>query len=149
MQERKPVGLTSSSSFQIGMRRTFHITNEQAQNLITSSHGVKIWLGDISSRELYKGQRYVTDIGVSGEIRVVNPFVNIRLTWKKSSWTNPSILQIRTIPNGEGKTTISFHQEKLQDSRVREEMKSYWEEILNSLKPLAQTVQILSELYTT
>lgn len=137
MQESKPIGQTTSSGFQVGVRRTFQITTEEAWKLITSSRGAKIWLGDIASIDFHKGKEYFTDNGVSGEIRVVNPLVNIRLTWKKTNWTKPSILQIRTIPNGNDKTTISIHQEHLSDASVREEMKSHWEEILNRLKSLA------------
>ncbi|WMT39674.1 SRPBCC domain-containing protein [Paenibacillus sp. D2_2] len=80
------------------------------------------------------GQQYITSEGVSGEIRVVNQYQNIRLTWKNENWVKSSTLQIRTISNGSDKTTLSFHQENLPDINVREEMKMRWEETLNSLR---------------
>jgi uncharacterized protein YndB with AHSA1/START domain len=36
-----------------------------------------------------------------------------RLQWQPPEWSSHSILQIRLTPKAEGKTTISFHQEKL------------------------------------
>ena len=39
--------------------------------------------------------------GVTGTIRVVNPEVNIRLTWVSKAWLKASTLQVRTIPSGE------------------------------------------------
>lgn len=58
------------------------------------------------------------------------------MSWKKEQWIKPSTLQIRTIRNGDNKTTISFHQENLSNMYVREEMKVQWEEILNRLKAI-------------
>ncbi|MNW64202.1 hypothetical protein D3C74_424630 [compost metagenome] len=78
----------------------------------------------------------MTEEGISGEVRVVNQFVNIRLSWKKNHWIKPSTLQIRTIPKGNDKTTISIHQENLSDSMVREEMKIHWENVLNRLSEI-------------
>lgn len=136
MQEKKAAGLTSTAGYQVGVRRTFPISTEKAWELLTSDTGVKIWLGDTALPDIQKGQEYRTEAGISGEVRVVNPFVNLRLTWKRSNWTQPSTLQIRTISNGHDRTTISFHQENLHDSSVREEMKLHWEEVLNRLKTL-------------
>jgi len=136
MQRVKPVGMTATTGFQVGVRRTFPIPLEEAWELITSYKGHHAWLGEISSFRIQVGQQYMTKEGVSGEIRVVNQLQNIRLTWKKEHWEKPSTLQIRTIPNGSDKTTISFHQENLSDIHVREEMKMRWEEILIKLKTL-------------
>jgi uncharacterized protein YndB with AHSA1/START domain len=136
MQKIKPVGQTLSSGFQVGVRRTFPITIEDAWDLITSIRGIQTWLGEISSLSLHIGQQYMTEDGVSGEIRVVNQFQNIRLTWKKEDWIKASTLQIRTISNGKDKTTISFHQENLLDINAREEMKNRWEDVLDCLKTI-------------
>ncbi|TJY43844.1 SRPBCC domain-containing protein [Cohnella pontilimi] len=135
MQKIKPVGQTVSAGFQVGVRRTFPITVENAWNLITSTIGITTWLGELPAFSIQVGQQYLTEDGVSGNIRVVNQFQNIRLTWKKENWIKPTILQIRTIPNGD-KTTLSFHQENLSDMNVREEMKLRWEEVLNKLSEI-------------
>ncbi|MNJ61706.1 hypothetical protein D3C77_575110 [compost metagenome] len=135
MQENRPVGQTASTGFQIGVRRTFPITIEEAWDLITHK-GLNTWLGAISSFSMRMGQKYMTSEGISGEIRVVNQYQNIRLTWKKENWVKSSTLQIRTISKGDAKTTLSFHQENLADIDVREEMKMRWNETLNKLSTL-------------
>ncbi|MGE5704461.1 MAG: SRPBCC domain-containing protein [Clostridia bacterium] len=135
MQKSRPVGKTKATGFQVGVRRTFPITIEEAWDLIIKK-GLKIWLGDVSSFNIQIGEKYLTNEGISGEVRVVNHDQNIRLTWKKESWIKASTLQIRTISNGHDKTTISFHQENLSDMNVREEMKTRWEETLNRLRTL-------------
>ncbi|WP_308638411.1 SRPBCC domain-containing protein [Paenibacillus silvisoli] len=131
--ETKQVGQTQTSGFQVGVRRTFPLAVEEAWALITSSVGTAIWLGEGASVTVEKGESFQSDEGISGEFTTVNPLVNIRLTWKRGNWDKPSILQIRTISNGEHETTISFHQEKLADPSIREEMKAHWEEVLQRL----------------
>jgi uncharacterized protein YndB with AHSA1/START domain len=126
--------IKNATGFQIGVRRTFPINVEKAWDLITSAKGIKIWLGETSSFSLQIGQQYVTEDRISGEIRVINQFQNIRLTWKKENWVKSSTLQIRTIPNGKDKTTFSFHQENLLDISIREEMKNRWEDVLNKFE---------------
>jgi Uncharacterized conserved protein len=132
--QSKVVGQTQSSGFQVGVRRTFDIPVEDAWDLIVSAKGVQLWLGQVDSVTWEKGQHYQSKEGISGEIRTVNPYQNIRLTWKKANWDKPSTLQIRTIAKGSNQTTISFHQENLSGLDVREEMKMVWEEVLRRLK---------------
>ena len=43
-----------------------------------------------------------------------------------------STVQIRVIGNKE-KTTIAIHQEKLLNSKQREEMKEYWNKVMKTL----------------
>jgi uncharacterized protein YndB with AHSA1/START domain len=133
----KPVGLTKSAGFQIGVRRTLPITSEKAWELLFSQEGLKIWLGDLSSLPLQKGERYKTQQGVSGEIRVVRPKEQLRMTLQKKNWTYASTCQIRLIPKSTGKTTISFHQENLDSAAEREEMKLHWEEVLQSFTDIS------------
>jgi hypothetical protein len=52
----KPVGLTKSAGFQIGVRRTLPMTQEKAWELLFSQEGLQIWLGDLSSFPLQKGE---------------------------------------------------------------------------------------------
>lgn len=132
----KPVGLTALSGYQIGVRRTLPISKEQAWEHITSPGGLNSWLGDLDALQFHVGEKYGPHMGISGEIRIVKPCEQLRMTWKKSNWQQPSILQIRLIASTERKTTISFHQEKLDNSEVREEMKRHWEEVLSSIDSL-------------
>lgn len=132
----KTVGLTQATGFQIGVRRTFQLSVQEAWELITSDKGTQAWLGSVSSIQWVKGERFQTQEGVSGEITTINPYENIRLSWTRNNWDKPSIVQIRTIPSGTTQTTISFHQEKLDGPDTREAMKLYWKESLDRLKNL-------------
>jgi len=129
----KIIGQTKTVGFQVGVRRMFPISQEEAWNLVTSQDGLNVWLGESMSIILEPGQNYITKLG-SGEIRVVKPLQQLRLTWQKVGWEKASTVQVRIIPGASNKTTISFHQEKLSDQNVREEMKKYWEKVLTELK---------------
>lgn len=51
---------------------------------------------------------------------------HVRMRWRKPDWPEHSILQIRVTPKGEGKSTLSFHQEKLPSQDEREKMRMRW-----------------------
>ncbi|RCX13305.1 activator of Hsp90 ATPase-like protein [Fontibacillus phaseoli] len=125
------IGQTKSVGFQIGVRRTFPVSREAAWTFLLSPEGLKLWLGDLPSLELEPGHQYITGEGNFGEMRVIKPLEQLRMTWQRKGWAQTSTLQIRLIPNPshEGKTTISFHQEKLADALAREEMKRHWEAV--------------------
>jgi len=128
-REAKPVGLTAASGFQIGVRRTFPMTQQEAWSFLISREGLKLWLGDVPALDLHAGFRYETKEGTVGELRVVKPYEQLRLTWQRSDWDRPSTLQIRILPGKGNTTTLSFHQEKLSDASMREEMKQRWEKV--------------------
>ncbi|EKU44685.1 SRPBCC domain-containing protein [Lysinibacillus capsici] len=131
------IGQTKSVGFQIGVRRTFPISQEQAWALLTTTEGVRTWLGESTSVIFEPGHKYHSKTG-SGEIRIVKPLEQLRLTWQKEEWSKPSTVQIRILPKGVNKTTISFHQEHLSDQTVREEMKGHWESVLDLIKERVQ-----------
>jgi uncharacterized protein YndB with AHSA1/START domain len=131
--ESKPIGHTKTAGFQVGVRRTLPISQERAWELVTSSEGLGLWLGVSTSLNLEPGEKYFTKTG-TGDIRVVKNLQQLRLTLKKEEWQKPSTIQIRIIPKDRNKTTISFHQENLPNQNVREEMKVYWENVLEELK---------------
>lgn len=128
-EQAKPVGLTASTGFQIGVRRTFPATQQQVWSFLISREGLKLWLGDIPSLDLHAGFRYETKEGTIGELRVVKPYEQLRLTWKRIDWERPSTLQIRILPGKANRTTVSFHQEHLRDASAREQMKQRWEQV--------------------
>ncbi|MBD0384225.1 SRPBCC domain-containing protein [Paenibacillus sp. WST5] len=125
---RKPVGLTASSGFQIGVRRTLPLSKEQLWAYLTSTAGIQLWIGDMPFLELKVGHKFITKDGTSGELRVVKPLEQLRMTWQRKDWERASTLQIRLLSAHPDKTTISIHQEKLEDLFVREQMKLHWEE---------------------
>lgn len=128
----KVVGKTKDRVFQVGVRRTFPISQEVAWELVASPKGLSFWLGE-GRIDLRPGQEYKTTLG-NGEIRVVKPCAQLRLTWQKQGWQRPSTVQVRFLYVDVNKTTISFHQEMLPDQDARELMKSYWENVLLGIK---------------
>jgi len=135
--EEYVVGKTRDTGFQIGVRKSYPLSLEQAWSLITSPEGIGLWLGESKDFYLAKGRRYQTMDGTSGEVRVVNPQENIRLTWQPKSWGQASTLQIRVIPSGKDKTVIAFHQEKLSGPEEREQMRQHWAAVLDKLIQVA------------
>ncbi|MGO4696006.1 SRPBCC domain-containing protein [Paenibacillus sp. 2TAB26] len=130
----KIVGQTASVGYQVGVRRTFPISQEEAWAFLTSTEGLKLWLGSLSFLNLHKGETFTTPEGISGEFRVVKPFQQLRLKWEKNEWEKPSTLQIRVLSDKPDKTTISFHQENLDHPNTREQMKLYWEDVLMTIR---------------
>lgn len=132
--EQKPVGLTAAAGFQVGVRRTLPITQEEAWRLLISPEGLSLWLGEVETLALARGTAFATREGNHGELRVVKPMHQLRMSWQRAGWSVPSTLQIRLLPTKQGGTTISFHQEKLKDLYAREQMKAHWEDVLHRLK---------------
>ncbi|MFD0677988.1 MULTISPECIES: SRPBCC domain-containing protein [unclassified Paenibacillus] len=129
----KIVGQTASAGFQIGVRRTLPISVEQAWAFLTSAEGVKLWIGDVPSLKFSVGESFTSQEGISGQFRIVKPNQQLRLRWKKVEWPQPSTLQIRLLSTKPDRTTISFHQEKLDHANTREQMKLYWEDVLDTI----------------
>ncbi|WP_155594019.1 SRPBCC family protein [Lysinibacillus cavernae] len=136
MDNQRIIGQTKSVGYQVGVRRTFPISQEQAWALITTEEGLNSWLGEVTHIILQPGQTYHSKAG-TGEIRIVKPLQQLRLTWQKEEWSKPSTVQVRIISKDSNKTTISFHQEHLSNQTVREEMKLYWEKVLDGIKERA------------
>ena len=126
----KLVGQTASAGFQIGVRRTLPISRQEAWDYMMSPEGLRLWIGDVQALGLQPGRAYESKEGNRGEMRVVKLHEQLRLTWQPERWERSSTLQIRFLPAASGKTTISFHQEKLDGPTQREEMKLFWEDVI-------------------
>ncbi|MGG4456225.1 SRPBCC family protein [Brevibacillus porteri] len=133
-ESRKIVGQTAATGFQVGVRRTMPITPEQAWAFLTSSDGMKLWIGHVSNLTFSEGETFTSSEGISGQFRVVKPFWQFRLKWSMKDWEKPSTLQIRLLSDKPDRTTISFHQENLDHENTREQMKLHWEEVLNEIR---------------
>ena len=133
MEVEKKVGQTKNAGFQIGVRKTFSVSIDVVWDFLFTKQGLDIWLGHLDQDNPDFTKVYLTHEGVQGKITVFKPQSHIRLTWKPENWTNTSILQVRLI-NTKGKTTVSFHQEKLANNNQREEMKAHWERVIEQIK---------------
>ncbi|TXK75940.1 SRPBCC domain-containing protein [Paenibacillus sp. N3.4] len=140
MTLERTIGQTASVGFQIGVRRTIPLHREEIWELLISPEGRKLWLGEIAEVAFEKGHKFETQEETTGGFRVVKPPEQIRLTWQPAAWPEASTLQIRLLPASQPfRTTISFHQEKLVNVQQREEMKKYWEEVINSIQSLGKS----------
>ncbi len=128
----KPTGLTKDTGWQMGVRRSFPGDVNMLWDFLFSDEGMRLWLGKVNDMKWEKGFEYKTSNGTQGVVRVVNIFSHVRLTWKKKDWDNFSTLQVRTI-KGNNKTTISFHQDRLENEAQREEMLAHWEKVLSNI----------------
>lgn len=137
MNNKRIIGQTKTVGFQVGIRRTFPISPEKVWELITSEEGLNLWLGESTGIILQPGQKFITKLG-KGEIRIVKPLLQLRLTWQKGKWEKPSTVQIRILSKESNKTTISFHQENLSNENVRKEMKIYWEKVIEGIRERLQ-----------
>ena len=133
MEKTKIVGQTKDAGFQIGVRKTFDVPAETSWDYLFSEAGISTWLGNVHLEALELNKAYKTKEGIEGKVTVFKTGSHIRLTWKPKHWENTSFLQIRVIP-GKGKTTISFHQDKLLDSQQRDEMKKYWDAVIQKIE---------------
>ena len=119
--------------FKLALEKLLLFLLKRAWNFLFSEKGLSTWLGKISLENFELGKRYKTEEEIEGKVNVLKPNSHIRLTWKPKHWTNTSALQIRVIPSKE-KTTISFHQDKLLDSQQRDEMKKYWDKVIEKIE---------------
>lgn len=134
----KPIGLTKDAGYQIGVRRTIHVSHSRAWDMIFSTEGMNIWLGPTSGIELEPGQTYELGDGASGEVRVVKPGSHIRLTWQPPEYSRPSIIQVRVLDKG-GKSVIAFHQEHLPDGQAREARRAHFANALDRIEEQVAT----------
>ncbi|NKI22559.1 SRPBCC domain-containing protein [Paenibacillus dendritiformis] len=130
---RVPVGQTASAGVQIGVRRTMPVAEDKVWTFLLSSEGLPLWLGTMPSLPLEIRHEYMTEEGTRSQIRSVIPRQKLRLTWQPQGWEHPSTLQIYVLSKTAGKTTVSVHQEKLEDIYMREVMRRRWEEALDRI----------------
>ncbi|MBB6733831.1 SRPBCC family protein [Cohnella zeiphila] len=133
MNNDKTVGLTRTTGYQIGVRRTLPVARDRIWSYLLSPEGLKAWLGDLAKLELEPGRAYRTGDGSVGEVRVVKPLEQLRLTWQPRGWERASTVQIRLLAVDSGKTTVAFHQEHLDGPLTRARMKLRWEEAIDRM----------------
>lgn len=128
------VGQTQDVGFNVGARRSFPLTPNQAWDWLTSPDGVKLWLGVVKGELPHEPKAtYETRDGAKGEIRVFEPGSHLRLTWQPKGWKRASLIQVRVRPAAQG-ATVSFHQEHLVGPRARADMKKRWQAVLDQVE---------------
>jgi uncharacterized protein YndB with AHSA1/START domain len=135
VSENKPVGFSKSQGWEIGVRRTFPISTDQAWKLLMTQPGLGYWLGHGVEPNFKKGVTYETTEKTTGEIRSYAEGNLIRIRWQPRDWDFASTLQIRVLPAKTG-ATISFHHEKLENGEQREKMRLHWSAVLDKLEAL-------------
>lgn len=130
---RRILGQTTEG-FQVGVQKIFPISKEDLWKLLTSKEGVKTWLGEVSDYSLSKGYKFKTKDEVEGEVTVLKENSHFRMKWKLKSWKDYSTLQVRIMPKGENKASLTFHHEKLKGPKERKLMKSLWTQVLEKLE---------------
>ena len=114
---------------QVGVRKTFPVTLQDAWHYMFSYEGIKLWLGYSYQIKWERGQKYTKKNGTDFCVRVFKELSHVRVTYTLKEWNNISTVQVRFIASKTG-TTISFHQEKLLDENQKTMMKLHWEKIL-------------------
>ena len=142
MKKNKPVGLTQDSGYEIGARRTFPVSMNDAWDFLMSEKGLEVWLGNIRLSDLEIGKT-IDLFGIQVMMRLIKPYSHLRMTWIKDEWRNASMLQLRVIKAGK-KATIIFHQDQLLNRSQREEMKEHWEAVLNSFENIFENSKTLN-----
>jgi uncharacterized protein YndB with AHSA1/START domain len=128
-----PEELVKDAAWQVGVRKTIDVSFNIVWDYMVSCHGIANWLGDVGKNNLQLNVSYETKEGIEGIVSLITHPSHIRLTWRKRNWDNTSTLQVRIIPSG-SKTTISFHQDKLNDVKQRERMREYWQAVIDKIE---------------
>lgn len=120
----KAVGKTKDAGYQFGIQRTVSVLFDEAWEYMFKGPGLHIWLGRFKG-PLIEKEAYVTNDGDEFFVRVFKDLSHIRMSWKKQSWANSTVLQVRVLPKDK-KSIISFHQENLEGPAHRILVKQYW-----------------------
>ncbi|MCW3463426.1 SRPBCC domain-containing protein [Chitinophaga nivalis] len=131
----KQTGHTATQGWEIGVRRTFPLSPDQAWELLFSQPVLGYWLDNKANLAFQKGDTYTTAAGITITVSSCTIPKVIRIKWHNPAEENTSTLQIRVIPAKE-KATISFHHEWLKDATARVTMQAYWRQVLDQIDQL-------------
>ena len=129
------VGKTKDQGWEIGVRRTFPISADDAWEVLVTSPGLEAWFGHDHDVKLEKDALFSTSNGTTGHIVSIKEGALLRLRWQPQGWTEPSTLQLRVIPAG-GRTTISIHHERLSNAVQRVQMRQHWSDVLDTINKI-------------
>ncbi|MFC0113808.1 SRPBCC family protein [Kibdelosporangium aridum] len=121
------IGQTKDADFQIGVSKTLPFAPEAVWAAIMSDEGIALWLG--KGATLVKGQSYETADGTVGEVRSLNELDRVRVTWRPKDWDHETTVQI-AISASNGKTRLTFHQERMTGAAERERQREHWRRVM-------------------
>jgi uncharacterized protein YndB with AHSA1/START domain len=132
MEPQRPVGLSKTQGWEIGVRRTLPLSAIELWTRLMAPPGLGEWLGDGVPLPLGVKQQFTTAAGIRCEIRSYEEGSLIRMHWQPPGWAEPSTLQLRLTPAKSG-VTLSFHHEHLPDGDQREVMRAHWASVIDQL----------------
>lgn len=117
---KRVVGKTETQGYEIGVQKMLYVKKEKLWKFLDSPKGRALWLGK----------------EVEHEMRTVKKGERMRMKWKPNAWKNTSILQITLFcpRNTMEKTNLNFHQEKLNSTKQRNEMRKHWHDVLERIE---------------
>ncbi len=136
---RRVEGQTQDGLFQVGVSRTIGSPAPTLWRILTGPSGAEIILGEGSDIDHFvPGMTGSMAGGGSFAVTTFREDSHMRMRFQLPGWERPSILQVRVTEKGADAATLTFHHERLPDSRQREEMRKRWR---NAADAVAQTIE--------
>ncbi|MFD6675118.1 SRPBCC domain-containing protein [Rhodococcus zopfii] len=121
------VGKTRDVGWQIGVSTTLPYPIDAVWSLIVGDPS--LWLGAGSEIPHDKGVQWQSDDGTTGELRSRHESDRVRLTWRPSTWSHDTTVQVAVQATPAG-TVLRFHQERLAGPGERQQQRGHWQAAL-------------------
>lgn len=131
---KRVTGQTQSSGFQIGVSKTLPVKRDELWNIIITPKVFALIVSDNINPETIINQKRTSETGIEYKITTWESRSHMRMQWKLPEWHSYSILQVRLAAQKSGRTVLTFHQEKMADESIREDMRLHWKEVLTKLE---------------
>ena len=100
---------------------------------MTSTRGLRLWLGAGVRLPKTDGTQYQTADGATGELRGYQGGRRIRLTHRPPGARHETIVQTTIAPKTAG-TTLQFHQERMRSAKERERQRAHWQSVMDDVE---------------
>ena len=118
--------------FQVSVTKTFNVSPEVIWEFLLSEKGISIWFGEINIDDFEIQKPLITKNGIEGKLTVFVPNCHLRFKWKPNNWEKQSTVELR-VTNSKGKATIIFHHTGFFKIEQKEELRSYWKNIVSKI----------------
>src|SRR5262245_42096444 len=128
-----PAGKTKDAGWEIGVSRTLPYELDDVWSLMTSSAGLRLWLGDGVRLPKNVGAEDATADGTTGELRGREERHRLRLTHRAPGARHETTIQttVEAKPTG---TRLGFHQERMGSARERERQRAHWKSVMDDIE---------------